>query len=102
MVSEPQQDQGTQSNLLNKFQNILVNTPEHLQALEKLKVAGSNMMNVQGLRNEGAINAARIRAQQITKILKRLKIIAHALLVTSGSIPATPERVCCCSKIISR
>lgn len=100
MVSEPQQDQGTQSNLLNKFQNILVNTPEHLQALEKLKVAGANMMNVQGLRNEGAVNAARLRAQQIAKDPKETEVVAHALLVTSGSIPATPEEFAAAQKLL--
>lgn len=84
----------------SKVRDALVNTPKHLQRMEEIAQSGTNMMNVQGLRNEGAINAARLRAQQIAKDPKETEVIAHALLVASGSIPATPEEFAAAQRLL--
>lgn len=84
----------------SKVRDALVNTPKHLQRMEEIAQSGTNMMNVQGLRNEGAINAARLRAQQIAKDPKETEVIAHALLVESGSIPSTPAELAAAKRLL--
>ena len=60
MVQEQLQEQGQppQNNLLAQMQNILVNTPEHLQKMEQLNTRGANLLDAIRLRNEGMLAAA--------------------------------------------
>lgn len=60
MVQEQPQEQGQppQNNLLAQMQNILVNTPEHLQKMAQLNARGANSLEAVRLRNEGMLAAA--------------------------------------------
>ena len=60
MVQEQSQEQGQppQNNLLAQMQNILVNTPEHLQKMAQLNARGANSLEAVRLRNEGMLAAA--------------------------------------------
>lgn len=83
-------------NVLSTFkqsglENALVNTPEQIQAINKIKAMGENQQNVAGIRGQYSLEAARLRASQIVKNPKDTEVVAHALLVASKSIPANAE-----------
>lgn len=83
-------------NVLSTFkqsglENALVNDPEHLKAIDKIRAMGENQLNVAGVRGQYSLEAARLRASQIVKNPKDTEVVAHALLVASKSIPANTE-----------
>ena len=53
-----------QGNVLSKLQNILVNTPEQIQALNKVKAMGENQQNVADTRGQYLLQAALARLQK--------------------------------------
>lgn len=85
--------QQSQNNLLNKFQRILVNTPEHLQKMELQKMLADNRLKINADRNQSLIEAAKVRTSQSTKNPKLNDTIALAQQIVSGFIPSTPEEL---------
>ena len=65
MVQQSQeQTQQPQGNVLSKLQNILVNTPEHLQKMEQYKQMGENQANTAEIRGQYLLQAALARVQK--------------------------------------
>jgi hypothetical protein len=86
MVKEPQvQVQQPQNNVLSKLQNILVNTPEHLQKMELYKQQGANQANTAEIRGQYLLEAALSRLQKPgEKPLTRSQGEQRALAIIGG------------------
>lgn len=87
------QDIKKSGNPINKLQNVLVNTPDHLQKLDLYNNLNQGRLDVAEVRNQGLGEAARIKAQQITKDPNLQQVLAKAFLISSGTIPATDEQI---------
>lgn len=87
------QDIKKSGNPVNKLQNVLVNTPDHLQKLDLYNNLNQGRLDVAEVRNQGLGEAARIKAQQITKDPNLQQVLAKAFLISSGTIPATDEQI---------
>jgi hypothetical protein len=87
------QDIKKSGNPINKLQNVLVNTPEHLQKLDLYNNLNQGRLDVAEVRNQGLGEAAKIKAQQITKDPNLQQVLAKAFLISSGTIPATDEQI---------
>ena len=85
MVQEQSQEQGQppQNNLLAQMQNILVNTPEHLQKMEQLNTRGANSLEAVRLRNEGMLASAMKKVNK-DKPLNIDQTIAKASRILAG------------------
>lgn len=85
MVQEQSQEQGQppQNNLLAQMQNILVNTPEHLQKMEQLNTRGTNSLEAVRLRNEGMLASAMKKVNK-DKPLNIDQTIAKASRILAG------------------
>lgn len=92
--------QQSQNNLLNKFKRILIDTPEHLQKMELQKMLADNRLEINAGRNQSLIEAAKVRASQMTKDPKLQSVLANALLIVSGSIESTPEQLEAAKKLL--
>lgn len=74
-----------QGNVLSKLQNILVNTPEQIQALDKVKAMGENQQNVADTRGQYLLKAALARLQKPgEKPLTRSQGEQRAFAIISG------------------
>jgi hypothetical protein len=88
-----------QNNVLAQLQNVLVNTPEHLQKMEQLNTKGDYSLEGIRLRNEAMLANAKSRASQIVKDPKYTDIVAKAILIDADP-DATPEEKAKAARII--
>ena len=86
MVQQSQEQiQQPQGDVLSKLQNILVNTPEHLQKMELYKQTGENQANTAEIRGQYLLQAALARLQKPgEKPLTRSQGEQRAFAIVSG------------------
>lgn len=89
-VQQPQQQNNTQDKLA-QLQNVLVNTPEHLQKMEQIRQQGANIQGAAETRGQYTLETARERARMTVKNPKDTEVVAHAYQIVSKTIPSTPE-----------
>ena len=86
MVQQSQEQiQQPQGDVLSKLQNILVNTPEHLQKMEQYKQMGENQANTAEIRGQYLLQAALARLQETgEKVLNLDQAVAKATRIIAG------------------
>ena len=99
IIQDVQKSGGLFSNM-NRLQETLINTPEHLQKMELQKMLADNRLEINAGRNQSLIEAAKVRASQMTKDPKLQSVLANALLIVSGSIESTPEQLEAAKKLL--
>ena len=83
MIKEPQEQ--PQDNILSKLQNILVNTPEHIQAINKIRAMDENQLNVADTRGQYLLQAALARLQKTNeKPLTLDQAVARSQRILAG------------------
>jgi hypothetical protein len=84
MMQQPQEAPvSPQNNVLAQLQNVLVNTPEHLQKMALLNARGENALELVGKRNEGMLASAMKRVNK-DKPLNIDQTIAKASRILAG------------------
>jgi hypothetical protein len=84
MMQQPQEAPvSPQNNVLAQLQNVLVNTPEHLQKMALLNARGENALELVGKRNEGMLASAMKRVNK-DKPLNIDQTIAKAGRILAG------------------
>lgn len=93
LITQDAQKSGGLFSNMNRLQETLINTPEHLQKLALYKMMGDNRLAINEDRNQSLIEAAKLRESQRTKNPKLNDMIALAQQMVSGFIPATPAEL---------
>jgi len=102
LIAQDAQKSGGLFSNMSKLQETLINTPEFLQKRELQKMLADNRLEINAGRNQSLIEAARVKAAQVTKNPKLQEILAQAFLITSGTIPSTPEEMQAAKKLIEQ
>ncbi len=100
LITQDAQKSGGLFSNMNRLQETLINTPEHLQKMELQKMLADNRLEINAGRNQSLIEAAKVRASQMTKDPKLQSVLANALLIVSGSIESTPEQLEAAKKLL--
>jgi len=102
LITQDAQKSGGLFGNMNRLQETLINTPEHLQKLALYKMMGDNRLAINNDRNQSMLELAQIKAQQLTKDPNLQQILAKAFQITSGSIPATDEQIAAAQELLTQ
>lgn len=102
LIEQDVQKSGGLFSNMNRLQETLINTPEHLQKLALYKMMGDNRLAINNDKNQAMFELARIKAQQLTKDPNLQQILAKAFQITSGSIPATDEQIAAAQELLTQ